>query len=70
MNETNRRAYFGLALALACADSHYAGDRPKRSRVSGEDASQRAICLNDHKKLSTRKQRMKEAMRRAAMGEK
>lgn len=70
MNETHRRAYFGMALALMADSGAYHGASPRVCALSGEDASRRAIGLNDHKKLSTRKQRMKEAMRRAAMGEK
>lgn len=60
MNETHRSAFFGLALALAAA-SHQEG-------ITDDDARYR--MRQARKKEGSRKQRMKEAMRRAAMGEK
>lgn len=54
--------------AMALATEHNC--RSQRVIIDGDYARERTIALHDHKKLSTRKQRMKEAMRRAAMGEK
>lgn len=54
--------------ALALATEHH--HQSQRIIIDGDYARERTIALHDHKKLSTRKQRMKEAMRRAAMGEK
>lgn len=68
MNETHRRAFASMALAIMASSGEYHGAQPKGCRLLGEDASQRAIGLNDHKKLSTRKQRMKAAMRKAFQG--
>lgn len=60
MNETHRSAVFGAALALAALAHQEALPTPE---ARYEDRQVR-------KKQSTRKQRMKEAMRRAALGEK